>query len=228
MLLTSRSKWPKAKRFPPNFQTSKTLNSFSKKSFSFQFFSSLRKLSVSISSLWFFLPLLQIPLLNPSMASRGNKRPSITNGDDNLGVLSRVSRSVSDSQIVRRAKSTASDAAFVTQKLLRSTGKAAWIAGTTFLILVVPLIIEMDREQQFNELEMQQASLLGTPATAAPKWFPWWWLQVKATRWWCCCCLGFLWVLDGIWFWNVDGLQCCTSVPLFVTADLIKRDVALV
>lgn len=103
------------------------------------------------------------------MASRGNKRPSITNGDENLGVLSRVSRSVSDSQIVRRAKTTASDAAFVTQKLLRSTGKAAWIAGTTFLILVVPLIIEMDREQQFNELEMQQASLLGTPATAAPK-----------------------------------------------------------
>ena len=103
------------------------------------------------------------------MASRGNKRPSITNGDDNLGILSRVSRSVSDSQIVRRAKSTASDAAFVSKKLLRSTGKAAWIAGTTFLILVVPLIIEMDREQQFNELDMQQASLLGTPATAGSK-----------------------------------------------------------
>lgn len=27
-------------------------------------------------------------------------------------------------------------------------GKAGWIAGTTFLILIVPLIIEMDREQQ--------------------------------------------------------------------------------
>jgi len=35
--------------------------------------------------------------------------------------------------------------------------------GTTFLILVVPLIIEMDREQQLNDLELQQASLLGTP-----------------------------------------------------------------
>lgn len=27
-------------------------------------------------------------------------------------------------------------------------GKAGWIAGTSFLILIVPLIIEMDREQQ--------------------------------------------------------------------------------
>ncbi|XP_022959104.1 mitochondrial import receptor subunit TOM9-2-like [Cucurbita moschata] len=142
--------------------SSKTLNSFFVSIFSA--LSVEKAISVSIRSHRFFLPLLQLP-----MASRGNKRPSITDGDENLGVLSRVSRSVSDSQIVRRAKSTASDAAFVTQKLLRSTGKAAWIAGTTFLILVVPLIIEMDREQQFNELEMQQASLLGTPATAAPK-----------------------------------------------------------
>ncbi|KAK5819171.1 hypothetical protein PVK06_024138 [Gossypium arboreum] len=62
----------------------------------------------------------------------------------------------------------ACDATFVSKKLLRSTGKAAWIAGTTFLILFVPLIIEMDREQQFNELELQQASLLGAPPTGPP------------------------------------------------------------
>ncbi|KAL5542136.1 hypothetical protein UlMin_009846 [Ulmus minor] len=51
------------------------------------------------------------------------------------------------------------------KKLLRSTGKAAWIAGTTFVILVVPLIIvrRMDYEQQFNELELQQPSLLSAP-----------------------------------------------------------------
>ncbi|KAI9196307.1 hypothetical protein Ddye_018950 [Dipteronia dyeriana] len=83
------------------------------------------------------------------------------------GVLARVTRTVSDSPIVSHTKRTASDAAFVTKKLLKSTGKAAWIAGTTFLILVVPLIIEMDREQQFTELELQQQSLLGAPPVVA-------------------------------------------------------------
>ncbi|XVE77976.1 hypothetical protein DITRI_Ditri13aG0107200 [Diplodiscus trichospermus] len=79
------------------------------------------------------------------------------------GILARIT----SSPVVSRGKQAASDAAFVSKKLLRSTGKAAWIAGTTFLILVVPLIIEMDREQQLNELELQQASLLGAPPTGA-------------------------------------------------------------
>ncbi|KAJ4980129.1 hypothetical protein NE237_010909 [Protea cynaroides] len=90
------------------------------------------------------------------MASRNRK------GSGN-GILARVSSTVSKSPIVYECNRVASDAAFVTKKLLKSTGKAAWIAGTTFLILVVPLIIEMDREQQLSELELQQASLLGTP-----------------------------------------------------------------
>lgn len=64
---------------------------------------------------------------------------------------------------MKHVKRLASDTSYVGKKLLRSTGKAAWIAGTTFLLLVVPLIIEMDREQQMNDLELQQASLLGTP-----------------------------------------------------------------
>ncbi|KAE8685339.1 Mitochondrial import receptor subunit TOM9-1 [Hibiscus syriacus] len=70
------------------------------------------------------------------------------------------------SSIFSRGKQAASDAAFVSDKLLRSIGKSAWIAGTTFLILFVPLIIEMDREQQFTDLELQQASLLGAPPAA--------------------------------------------------------------
>ncbi|KAJ6880955.1 mitochondrial import receptor subunit TOM9-2-like [Populus alba x Populus x berolinensis] len=70
---------------------------------------------------------------------------------------------INNTQIVSKGKQAASDAVFVAKKLLKSTGKAAWIAGTTFLILAVPLIIEMDREQQLNELELQQQSLLGAP-----------------------------------------------------------------
>nr|XP_010934236.1 mitochondrial import receptor subunit TOM9-2 [Elaeis guineensis]XP_029123199.1 mitochondrial import receptor subunit TOM9-2 [Elaeis guineensis]XP_029123200.1 mitochondrial import receptor subunit TOM9-2 [Elaeis guineensis] len=105
------------------------------------------------------------------MSSSQGRRGSLpgTRSDDK-GVLSRVSNSISQSPIVYRGKRAASEAATVTKKLLWSTGRAAWIAGTTFLVLVVPLIIEMDREQQMNELEMQQASLLGTspPSMAAP------------------------------------------------------------
>ncbi|PON94847.1 Mitochondrial outer membrane translocase complex, subunit Tom [Trema orientale] len=76
---------------------------------------------------------------------------------------------VTESPIVQHTKRTVSEAGFVTKKLLRSTGRAAWIAGTTFLVLVVPLIIEMDRDQQLTDLEMQQASLLGSPSVSAPK-----------------------------------------------------------
>ena len=76
-------------------------------------------------------------------------------------LISRASRNVSQSSIVIHAKRTASKAAVVSKKLLRSTGKAAWIVGTTFLILAVPLIIEMDRNQQLTEIELQNASLFG-------------------------------------------------------------------
>ncbi|KAL6516204.1 Mitochondrial import receptor subunit TOM9-2 [Orobanche gracilis] len=90
-------------------------------------------------------------------SKRGRASPS------DAGILSRISSSVSQSPAVYRGKKMASDTAFVAKKLMKSTGKAAWIVGTTFLVLVVPLIFEMDREQQFNELELQQASLLGAP-----------------------------------------------------------------
>ena len=38
--------------------------------------------------------------------------------------------------------------------------QGGWIAGTTFLVLLVPLIIEMDREQQQMEFETQQVAAL--------------------------------------------------------------------
>ncbi|KAF5836145.1 hypothetical protein DUNSADRAFT_6348 [Dunaliella salina] len=46
------------------------------------------------------------------------------------------------------------------KKLFCSFKKAAWIASTTSLILLIPLIIEMDREQQIIELEKEQMSVL--------------------------------------------------------------------
>jgi import receptor subunit TOM22 len=74
-----------------------------------------------------------------------------------------MSFNVSGSGVADKARRAASNTARFSQKLLWSTGKAAWIAGTTFLILVVPLIIEMDREQQMVDMESQQAGLLGAP-----------------------------------------------------------------
>ncbi|XVF28526.1 hypothetical protein REPUB_Repub15cG0037200 [Reevesia pubescens] len=97
-----------------------------------------------------------------SFFGQGKKRGSGAN-DDDMGIITRLSRAVSDSPITDATKRTANDAAYVTKKLLKSTGKAAWFAGTTFLILVLPLIIAMDREQQLTESELQQQSLLGSP-----------------------------------------------------------------
>lgn len=70
---------------------------------------------------------------------------------------------VQDSFRYLTSRKAAGNATHASKKLLWSTGKAAWIAGTTFLILVVPLIIEMDREQQLLDIESQQGGLLGAP-----------------------------------------------------------------
>ncbi|KAL6208842.1 hypothetical protein ACLB2K_019787 [Fragaria x ananassa] len=88
----------------------------------------------------------------------GVSLPERRNPKKGDGVLAKISQST----IVAKGKQYSSDTMFVTKKLLKSTGKAAWIFGTTFLILVVPLIIEMDRDQQLTELELQQANILGT------------------------------------------------------------------
>ena len=69
-------------------------------------------------------------------------------------------------------RASVADGAYNAWRLTRSTGKAAWIAVSTFLVLVVPLIIELDREQQLVEFEAQQLGALtgggGQGGGAAP------------------------------------------------------------
>ncbi|KAL8528758.1 hypothetical protein ACS0TY_006277 [Phlomoides rotata] len=100
------------------------------------------------------------------MASRRPSLKSSSSSDD--GILCRNT----EYPIVWKGKSTACDAAYVAKCLRKSTGKAAWIAATTFVILRIPLIIEMDREAQRNEAELHQASLLGGAAPAQPAFGP--------------------------------------------------------
>lgn len=52
------------------------------------------------------------------------------------------------------------------RKLLLHTGKAAWIFGTTMIVVALPLIIEMDREQQLMEMENQQMGVLSGGAAS--------------------------------------------------------------
>ncbi|KAK7823597.1 mitochondrial import receptor subunit tom9-2 [Quercus suber] len=92
-------------------------------------------------------------------SSQGKKR--VTQGKESEhSLIFGASRNVSQSSIVIHAKHAAFEVAVVSKKLLRSTGKAAWIANTTFLILAVPLIIKTDRDQQLTEINLQNASLL--------------------------------------------------------------------
>jgi import receptor subunit TOM22 len=65
------------------------------------------------------------------------------------------------------SKVTVTDATRVARKLMLHTGKAMWILGTTLIVLAVPLIIEMDREQQLVEMENQQMGVLSGGAAAA-------------------------------------------------------------
>jgi import receptor subunit TOM22 len=56
--------------------------------------------------------------------------------------------------------STAEIAAYSAKRLGLSFGKALWYASTTVLVLVLPLVIEMDREQQMVDLEKDQMGVL--------------------------------------------------------------------
>ncbi|MCL7038298.1 hypothetical protein MKW94_027999 [Papaver nudicaule] len=78
------------------------------------------------------------------MASQSRKAAAIKSGNEE-GILARVSQST----VVYHGKKAASNS----HRYL----------GTSFLVLAVPFFITYDREQQITEMEMQNASLLGTP-----------------------------------------------------------------
>ena len=73
----------------------------------------------------------------------------------------------SSQQAIQQTAAVAGSTTVGAKKLFCSFKKAAWIASTTSLILLIPLIIEMDREQQFIELEKEQMSVLTGNAAAA-------------------------------------------------------------
>lgn len=43
-------------------------------------------------------------------------------------------------------------------KLARSVGKAAWLAGTTFLVLGISLIFVLEQEMQIDQMEFEHQS----------------------------------------------------------------------
>ncbi|WIA11184.1 hypothetical protein OEZ85_011314 [Tetradesmus obliquus] len=67
---------------------------------------------------------------------------------------------------LNRAEAVSSQAKYVAKRLSLSVGKAAWLASTTLLVLLVPLVIEMDREAQLLDMEKEQMSVLTSPKSS--------------------------------------------------------------
>ena len=64
----------------------------------------------------------------------------------------------------RPVRLDAHEVARLAKKLAFHTGKAAWTFGTSFLVLVVPLIVQLHREEQLIELEKEQLGVLSQPS----------------------------------------------------------------
>ncbi|KAL3506216.1 hypothetical protein ACH5RR_031598 [Cinchona calisaya] len=96
------------------------------------------------------------------MAFYGGKRMPASKSK-NAGT---IITTTSDSSLINKGKKVACDVAYVGKKLLKSTGKAAWITATTFLILGLPLVLSMEREQLLEEYDLQNQALLGAPPSS--------------------------------------------------------------
>lgn len=58
------------------------------------------------------------------------------------------------------------DGPYYAKRLAFSTGKAVWIAATSFVVLFLPLIVELDREQTMIDMEKDQLNVLTQPGGA--------------------------------------------------------------
>lgn len=96
-----------------------------------------------------------------SNSARRRIEPPKSSPGSSDGVLSRLNQSLRHSAAFLVSKQAAS-------QVLRRAGKAFWYFSTSFLVLAVPLIIELDREAQLVELESHQTTVLGAPSQPPP------------------------------------------------------------
>ncbi len=64
-------------------------------------------------------------------------------------------------------KDAVDNTTYVAYKLWKSTGSAFWISATSFLVIVMPLIVVMDRDQSMSDFENQQLGALTGPSPPA-------------------------------------------------------------
>jgi len=62
--------------------------------------------------------------------------------------------------IVNTQPSFSEKATWFVKNWVAATSRAAWISSTSFLVLIVPLIVSMDREQGLVEADRQLDSAL--------------------------------------------------------------------
>ena len=54
------------------------------------------------------------------------------------------------------------------KKFALGTGHAAWIVGTGLLVLALPLVFEISKEQELQEMEQQQMGGVAPPPPMPP------------------------------------------------------------
>ena len=76
---------------------------------------------------------------------------------------SEAARIVWEKPATKKARRIAFHVVRGAKKFIFGTGNAAWTVGTTMLVLVLPLVFEIDREQQAIEWEAQAGGVAPKP-----------------------------------------------------------------